>query len=36
MEPPVIGEVAVNLTVPGGVVALPNKGRELREFIGRE
>ena len=29
-------EVAVDLAVPGGVVALPNKGSQLGQFIGRE
>src|SRR5205823_6227005 len=36
MQAAVVREVAVNLTIPGSVFALPDKGGELREFIGRE
>lgn len=33
---PTVGEVAVDLAVPGGVFALPDEGAEIRQFIGRE
>ena len=36
MQPPVVREVAVDLAIPASVVALPDKGGELRQFIGGE
>ena len=35
-ETSVFGEVAVDLAVPGGIVAFPDKGSELGQFIERE
>jgi hypothetical protein len=36
MQPAIVREVAVNLTIPGGVIALPDKGGKLRYFVGGE
>src|SRR5438105_12856402 len=36
MQPAVVGEVVVDLAIPGGVIALPDKGGQLRQFISGE